>query len=250
MKALKERNKLMVDSRISVINERLKEIRQIIAVSSGKGGVGKSLLASVLALALVEKGCSVGLFDLDFTSPSTHLILGVENTKPKEEKGVVPPQVHGLRYMSIIYYSGEHASPLRGADISNALIELLSITRWGELDFLIVDMPPGIGDATLDMIRLIKSIKFLIMTTPSLLAFETVKRLINLLKELKIPVLGVVENMKVAESKTIRKQVQNLGVTFLAEIPFDDKIEESIGEPKRLLKTVFAEKVKEIASKI
>ncbi|MEM2972360.1 MAG: P-loop NTPase [Candidatus Bathyarchaeia archaeon] len=240
----------MVDPRISVINERLKEIRHIIAVSSGKGGVGKSLLASVLALALAEKGYSVGLFDLDFTSPSTHLILGVKNIKPTEEKGIVPPQVHGLRYMSIVYYSGEYASPLRGADISNALIELLSITRWDELDFLIVDMPPGIGDATLDIIRLVKNIKFLIVTTPSLLASETVRKLVNLLKELEIPVVGVVENMKMAESKTIRGQIQSLGVTFLAEIPFDNKIEESIGKPNWLLKTVFAEKVKEIASKI
>jgi ATP-binding protein involved in chromosome partitioning len=250
LKTLKEQSKPMVDPRISIINERLKEIRNIIAVSSGKGGVGKSLLASVLALELAEKGYSVGLFDLDFTSPSTHLILGIKNIQPTEEKGIIPPQIHGLKYMSIIYYSGEHASPLRGADVSNALIELLSITRWGKLDFLVIDMPPGIGDATLDIIRLIKNIKFLIVTTPSLLAFETVKRLINLLKELKISVVGVVENMKMNESKTIQRQVQNLGITLLAEIPFDNKIEESIGETNKLLKTVFAEKVKAIVSKI
>jgi ATP-binding protein involved in chromosome partitioning len=250
LKPLKEQSKPMVDPRISIINERLKEIHNIIAVSSGKGGVGKSLFASVLALELAEKGYSVGLFDLDFTSPSTHLILGIKNIQPTEEKGIIPPQIHGLKYMSIIYYSGEHASPLRGADVSNALIELLSITRWGKLDFLVIDMPPGIGDATLDVIRLIKNIKFLIVTTPSLLAFETVKKLVNLLNELKIPVVGVVENMKMNEPEIIQQKAQNLGIKFLGKIPFDDEIEESIGETNRLLKTVFAEKVKETVSKI
>jgi len=240
----------MVDPRISVIDERLKGIRNIIAVSSGKGGVGKSLFASILALALAKKGYSVGLFDLDFTSPSTHMILGVKGVQPREEKGIIPPQVHGLKYMSIVYYSGEYASPLRGADVSNALIELLSITRWGTLDFLVIDMPPGIGDATLDLIRLIKNIKFLVVTTPSQLAFETVRKLIRLLKELKIPVIGVVENMKMKKSKDIQKQLQRLDTTFLEEIPFDIKIEESVGNVDKLLKTILAEKVKEIISKI
>jgi len=240
----------MVDPRTSIINERLKGIRNIIAVSSGKGGVGKSLVASVLALELAKKGQYVGLFDLDFTSPSTHIILGIKNVQPKEEKGIVPPLVHGLKYMSIVYYSSEYASPLRGADVSNALIELLSITRWGKSDYLIIDMPPGIGDAVLDLIRLIKNVRFLIVSTSSLLAFETVKKLISLLKGLRVPIIGVVENMKMNDSKAIQQQVQSLGATFLGEIPFDIKIEESIGKTSKLLKTVFAEKVEEIVSKI
>jgi ATP-binding protein involved in chromosome partitioning len=152
--------------------------------------------------------------------------------------------------MSIVYYSGENASPLRGADVSNALIELLAITRWGNLDFLVVDMPPGIGDATLDLLRLIKNIKFLIVTTSSLLAFETVRKLVSLLKTLKVPIIGIVENMKMNDSNVIQQRVQSLGVPFLGEIPFDIKIEEFIGKTKKLLKTVFAEKIEEIASKI
>lgn len=238
----------MIDPRISIIFKRMENIRNVIAVSSGKGGVGKSLIASTLALALARKGYEVGLFDMDFTSPSTHIILGIKNVQPKEEKGIIPPEVHGLKYMSIIYYSGDYASPLRGADISSALIELLSITRWGMLDFLIVDMPPGISDATLDLIRLIKNVKFLIITTPSLLAFETARKLINLLKELKIPVIGVVENMKLNNSKAIQQQVKCLGMAFLGEIPFDTKIEEAIGNVDLLLETVLAEKVKEMLS--
>jgi len=239
----------MVDPRTSIIDERIRGIDRIIAVSSGKGGVGKSLVAATLALTLAKKGFSVGLFDLDFTSPSTHIILGIEGVQPKEEKGIVPPIVHGIKYMSIVYYSGEYVSPLRGADVSNALIELLSITRWGKLDFLVIDMPPGIGDATLDLIRLIRNIEFLIVTTPSQLAFETVRKFVSLLKELRIPVVGVIENMKMNDSKTVQQQTMKLSVEFLGEIPYDSKVEEAIGDSDKLLNTTFAKKVEEIALK-
>ena len=240
----------MVDPRISVVNERLKNIENIVAVSSGKGGVGKSLVASTLALTLAKKGCKTGLFDLDFTSPSTHLILGVQEMQPKEEKGIIPPEVYGLKYMSIVYYSGNQVTPLRGADVSNALIELLAITRWEKLDFLVVDMPPGIGDATLDLLRLVKNIKFLVITTPSRLAFETVRKLVSLLRGLEIPIVGIVENMKMDDSKFIQTQVKNLGLPFLGEIPFDNKIEDAIGNVNKLLETVFAKKVESIAAKL
>jgi ATP-binding protein involved in chromosome partitioning len=225
-------------------------IRKIIAVSSGKGGVGKSLVATALALALARKGSTVGLFDLDFTSPSTHIILGIEGIQPKEDKGLVPPKVHGLKYMSIVYYSGERVSPLRGADVSNALIELLSITKWGKLDFLVIDMPPGIGDATLDLIRLIRNVEFLIVTTPSQLAFETVRKLASLLKELRIHVIGVVENMKMSNSKTTKQKTLKLGVKFLGKIPYDPKVEETIGNADKLLGTTLAKKVEQIACKM
>ena len=240
----------VVDPRTSIVNERLKGIRRIIAVSGGKGGVGKSLFASTGALILAKKGFKVGLFDLDFTSPSTHTILGVQDLRPREEKGLIPPQFHGLEYMSIIYYSGDYATPLRGADVSNALMELLSIVRWGKLDYLILDMPPGIGDATLDLIRLIERIEFLIVTTPSQLAFETVKKLTGLLQTLKIRVLGIVENMEFANSDTIQQETKTLGLTFLGRIPFDKGIEETLGKPDELLDTVFAEKVKQLALRI
>jgi len=238
----------MADPRIAIIGERLKEISKIVAVSSGKGGVGKSLIASTLALTLARKGYKVGLFDLDFTSPSTHIILGVEGLQPKEEKGIIPPQVHDLKYMSIVYYSGEQTLPLRGADISNALIELFAITRWNTLDFLVIDMPPGISDATLDIIRLVKKIKFIIVTTPSQLAFETVRKLVSLLRELKIPIIGVVENMKIKDSPFIQQQVEGKGLTFWGEIPFDNKLEESLGKVDKLLETVFARELREIVS--
>lgn len=236
----------MADPRIGIIEERLKGVNRIVAVSSGKGGVGKSLIASTLALTLARRSYKVGLFDLDFTSPSTHVILGVEGLQPREEKGIIPPQVHGLKYMSIVYYSGEYALPLRGVDVSNALIELLAITRWNNLDFLIVDMPPGISDATLDVIRLVKRIEFVVITTPSRLAFETVRKLIDLLSELGIPIMGVVENMKMKESRFIQQQIEGRGITFWGEIPFDAELEEAIGDVNKLLATQFSKKLGEI----
>jgi ATP-binding protein involved in chromosome partitioning len=238
----------LVDPRASVINERLKRIGRTIAVSSGKGGVGKSLVATTLALTLARRGHKVGLFDLDFTSPSTHLIMGVKNVQPKEEKGIVPPLVKGLAYMTLVYYSGDQATPLRGADVSNALIELLSVTQWGELDFLVIDMPPGISDAVLDLVRLVRNIEFLIVTTPSLLAFETVKKQVSLLQDLNIPIIGIVENMKMNKARNIKQKTEKLGLKFLAEIPYDPKVEKAIGDEKKLLDTALAQKIKEIAT--
>ena len=115
--------------------------------------------------------------------------------------------------MSLVYFVGDNPAPLRGADTSNALIELLSITQWGTLDFLVIDMPPGIGDAVLDLVRLIKRIEFLIVTTPSLLAFETVKKQVALLCELKMPIIGVVENMKMDKSESVAGGTRKLGLT-------------------------------------
>jgi ATP-binding protein involved in chromosome partitioning len=238
----------MVDPRTTIINERLNRISRIIAVSSGKGGVGKSLIATSLALILSRTGYKVGLFDLDFTSPSTHLILGVKDAQPKEDKGIVPPVVKGLAYMSLVYYSHDQASPLRGADTSNALIELLAVTQWGKLDFLIIDMPPGIGDAVLDLIRLVKRIEFLIVTTPSLLAFETVRKQVTLLQGLKVPIIGIVENMKMIQANNVQLETEKLGLKFLTEIPYDPKVEEAIGDEKKLLETALAQKIRQLVA--
>ena len=239
----------MIDPRTSVISHRLKKISNIVAVSSGKGGVGKSIVAVSLALALSREGYSVGLFDIDFTSPSTHVILGAKDTKPKEDKGLIPPVVKGLVYMSLVYYSGDLAVPLRGAETSNALIELLAVTRWGKLDFLVIDMPPGIGDAMLDLIRLIENVKFLIVTSPSKLAFETVKKQAKLLKTMSISVLGIVENMTLRASQTISKETEKLGLNYLGEIKYDSSLENTIGNVDELIKTDLWQKVREITLK-
>jgi len=240
----------LADPRISIIEERLRNIKHIIAVSSGKGGVGKSLVASILALILARKGFNVGLFDLDFTSPSTHLILGVEGLMPEEDKGVIPPLTNGIKYMSITYYSGENVSPLRGSDISNALIELLAITRWNSLDYLIIDMPPGISDSTLDLLRLVRRVKFLIVTSPSKLAFETVRKLIALLREMNFPIIGLIENMDMKGSPYIREMAERLRINYLGSIPFDFALEDALGDVNALLKTKFSESLMKIVDEI
>ncbi|MCX8176699.1 MAG: P-loop NTPase [Candidatus Bathyarchaeota archaeon] len=240
----------MMDPRVSVISGRLKGVKRVIAVSGGKGGVGKSLVASVLALILSDRQHQVGLFDADFTSPSTHVILGASKIQPLEDNGLVPCVAHGLRYMSIVAFSHDEALPLRGTDVSNVLIELFAITRWGELDFLIIDMPPGISDAALDIMRLVRRLEFIIVSTPSLLTFETVRKLVRLLADMKAPVLGVVENMKMRESTFLARQVAAMGVPYLGEIPYDPKVEDALGNVKLLRETVFARKLSEIASKL
>jgi len=228
----------MSDPRIDIIDRRLEKIKKIIAVSSGKGGVGKSVVASTLALNLRDQGYKVGLFDLDFTSPSTHVILGVAGLYPKEEYGIIPPDAHGLKYMSITYYSLDKPAPLRGVDISEAIIELLAITLWGELDYLVIDMPPGLGDATLDMIRFVKDINFLVVTTPSKVAFETVRKQLILLKELHVSVIGVVENMQMKQSDYVKDQLEG-NVPYLGSIGYDQDLEDSFGDIKKVVKSVF-----------
>jgi len=240
----------MADPRLEVIGRRLAGVKRIIAVSSGKGGVGKSMIATTLALALSRRGHRVGLLDLDFTSPATHIILGVKGLQPEEEKGIISPVAHGLRYMSIVFYAVDEPAPLRGAAVSEAIIELMAITRWGELDYLVIDMPPGIGDATLDMIRLTPGISFLAVTTPSRVAFETVRKLLRLLRELEVPVVGVVENMVMNPSSRVRSQVEEIGVPYLGAIAFDPEVEEALGDVERLMGTRFAEAVGRIASEL
>ena len=235
-----------MDPRLTIIDKRLKNIKKVIAVSGGKGGIGKSSVASVLALSLSKMRYKVGLLDMDFCGPSTHILLGIKDLYPEEEKGVIPPEPYGIKFMSIIYYAGDKPSPLRGIDVSNALIELLAVTLWGELDFLIIDMPPGIGDAILDVIRLIKKTEFLVVTTQSKVALETVKKVLRMLKELEIQILGVIENMKTRDSSYVREEIETMGIPFLGEIYYDPDFEDSLGDTEKLLKTEFAQSIKKI----
>ena len=240
-----------MDPRIGVIDKRLKNIKRIISVASGKGGVGKSLVASTLSLNLAKKGYKVGLLDLDLFGPSSHIILGIEKDKlPEEEKGIIPPKIDGINFMSIVYFTEDKPSPFRGGDISNIIIELLAITQWGELDYLIIDMPPGIGDETLDIIRLVKKSEFLVITTPSKVSMGAVGKLLNILKELNLPIIGVIENMKMSDSKLVKEGVLKMGLPYLDYISFDSNIEDSIGYTNKLLKSDFMKNFDKIIKKI
>lgn len=239
-----------MDPRISVIEKRLSKINRIIAVASGKGGVGKSLVASTLALNLSKKGYKVGLLDLDLYGPSSHVILGVKDYSfPEEEKGIIPHNVDSIKFMSIVYFTEDKPAPLRGIDITNIIIELLSITQWGNLDFLVIDMPPGIGDETLDVIKLVKKCEFLVITTPSKVSIVAVSKLLKILKELRLPIIGVIENMQMKQSDYIKTNVLKLNISYIDSIKLDKNLEDSIGEPKSLLKTDFMKDFEKIIEK-
>ncbi len=237
---------MVTDPRLSIIDTRLEGIKRIIAVTGGKGGIGKSLTSSLLALTLSRWGYKVGLLDLDLSAPSVHVILGIEGVYPKEENGIVPPEVHGIAFMSIIYFTGNEPAPLRGADITNAMLELLAITQWGSLDFLIVDMPPGIGDAALDVIRWLKHAEFLVMTTASKVALETVKKVLKMLEELNMPILGVIENMPLKESSAVHEALKGFDVPLLGALAFDMNLEDAIGDVNALRETGTATQLKEM----
>lgn len=239
-----------MEARISVINKRLKNIKRIISVASSKGGVGKSLVASTLALNLTEKGFKVGLLDLDLYGPSSHIILGIKKIFPKEEKGLIPPTVSGIKFMSIVYFTQDKPSAFRGIDITNIIIEILAITQWDSLDYLIIDMPPGIGDETLDVIRFIKNSEFLVITTPSKVSIGAVKKLIKILKELNIPIIGVLENMKMTDSNIVKDIATDLEIPFIGSITLDKNLEEVIGNPYLLSKTQFMNELNNNLKKI
>ena len=237
----------MTDPRDNAVKKRLSGVKRVIAVAAGKGGVGKTSVSSLLALALAEKGYKVGLFDLDFYGPSVHLVLGVESEKPEEDKGIIPPEVGGIKFMSIVFYSLNRPFAVRGKEITNAMKELLAITRWGNLDFLILDMPPGLGEATLDMIKFVKNIEFLVVSTPSKLSLETVKKLVEMLKESKAKLVGLIENMSDGDFK---RKGRMFGLPVLGRVGFDRDFEGSLGSMEKLLKTSFLKDIRRIIPKI
>jgi len=237
---------MIMDPRLSVIEDRLSKIRRIIAVASGKGGVGKTLIASSLSLLLAKEGFKVGLLDLDFHGPSCDIVLGIRDVFPKEEKGIIPPKIYGISFMSIIYFAEDHPLPLRGKEISNAIIELLAITRWGKLDFLIVDLPPGMGDEALDTIRLMRNNEFLIVTTPSILSLGVVTRLVRFLRKINANIIGIIENMRVEENDIIKKFAEENDIKYLGYIRYDRTVESALGNIDKLLKTIFINDLKNI----
>jgi ATP-binding protein involved in chromosome partitioning len=240
-----------MDVRISVIEKRLSKVKRIISIASGKGGVGKSLIASSLALSLSKKGYKIGLLDLDLYGPSSHIILGIKDFSfPEEERGILPHDVSGIKFMSIVYFTEDKPAPLRGMDITNIIIELLAITQWGELDYLIIDMPPGIGDETLDVIHLIKKSEFLVVSIPSTVAIAAVTKLLNILKELKLLIIGILENMKMNESSFVEEKISEINLNYLGSINYDFELEGAIGKPEKILQTKFMKELNILIDKI
>ena len=220
-----------MDPRIKGIELKLKNVKRIIPVVSGKGGVGKSMISTLIALNMAQRGDKVGLLDLDFHGASDHIILGYSPvTLPEEERGVIPPLVYGIKFMSIVFYTENKAIPLRGSEISDALIEILTITRWDELDYLIIDMPPGLSEQFLDLLRFLKRGEYLVITTPSPLSQNVAAKVIDILKEGKYPMLGIVENM-------VEDSSSSFPIPVVARIPYIRNLDAMLGSVERLKKS-------------
>lgn len=243
-----------LDPRLAVIEERFSRVRRVIAVASSKGGVGKTLISVTLALAAAEKGLRPGLLDIDLTNPTAHIVLGVdtEAVKPEEEKGVVPPEVHGVRFMTVAFYSGENPLPLRGSEIDDAFKEILAITRWGELDVLFVDTPPGISNEILDLLSYIPRVETLVVATPSPLAIRSTARLVKMLRDANERIVGAVVNMVGGAGALLDTEelLRSLGVEILGEIPMDPEVDRALGDPHRLLATKFGRAVAEVLTRL
>tara|TARA_B100000780_G_scaffold271261_1_gene232007 strand:- start:597 stop:1424 length:828 start_codon:yes stop_codon:yes gene_type:complete len=179
--------------------EGLQNIKHIVAVASGKGGVGKSTTTVNLALAMSKAGCKVGVLDADIYGPSQGLMLGIaEGNYPETmaEKWFIPIQAHGVSVMSMAFLVDAN-SPMvwRGPMAAGALQQMLLQTNWGELDYLFVDMPPGTGDIQLTLCQKAQVSGAVIVTTPQDLALLDARKGIEMFNKVKVPVLGIVENM-------------------------------------------------------
>ena len=178
--------------------DRRARIKNIIAVASGKGGVGKSATSVNLAFALLAEGAKVGLLDADIYGPSVPIMLGNAKAKPstQDQQRVEPMNTNGLVASSIAYFvPAENATVWRGPMASKALLQLLNETNWPELDYLIVDMPPGTGDIQLTLAQQIPVSAAVIVTTPQDLALADATKGIAMFNKVNVPVLGLVENM-------------------------------------------------------
>ena len=196
--------KLTLSLNVKTINtsDKIPNIKQIILVASGKGGVGKSTTSANLALALSHGGAKVGLLDADIYGPSLPTMLGVSDKKPEtyDDKFIQPVKAHGLHTMSLGFLVNESdATVWRGPMASRALGQLIFETNWPKLDYLLVDMPPGTGDIQLTMSSEVKVSGAIVVTTPQNLALKDAQKGISMFNKVNVPVIGVVENMSFHE---------------------------------------------------
>lgn len=242
----------MIDPRIFGIKRRLEAVKKIYAVASSKGGVGKTLISVLLALKTSEMGYKTGLLDLDFTNPTCHLLLRVQPKKlPEEDKGVIPPTFLDLKFMTIIYYTGDEALALRGGDIDNAIKEILTITRWLDTEILFIDMPPGLSDEFLDIAGLLEKVDVLVVTTPSILSIKSVERMLKLFRN-QVNIDGLIENMVVNDVRRGSMLSKKFNIDYLGYIPFISDLDKSLVEDdiENIMKRKFDTYIKEITRKL
>ncbi|MBI3165236.1 MAG: Mrp/NBP35 family ATP-binding protein [Anaerolineales bacterium] len=211
-------------------------IRNAIAIGSGKGGVGKSTVSVNVAVALAKTGARVGLMDADIYGPNTPTMLGVAQLPPPNGPRIIPAEAYGLKMVSmgLLVKPGQ---PLiwRGPMLNSAIRQFLGEVEWGELDYLIVDLPPGTGDAALSLAQALPLSGAVIVTLPQLVSLEDAGRGLNMFKTLEVPILGIVENMSYLEmpdgskmdlfgSGGGEKLAQATETTFLGQVPIDQNV--------------------------
>ena len=207
-------------------------IKSIIAVASGKGGVGKSTTTVNLAMGLAAKGLSVGILDADIYGPSMPRMLGITGRPSAQGKVLSPLEAFGLKVMSMGFLIEEETPMIwRGPMVISALTQMLREVAWGELDVLVVDMPPGTGDAQLTMAQQVPLAGAVIVSTPQDIALIDARKGLNMFRKVEVPILGLIENMstficpKCGERSDIfghggaREEAERLGVPFLGEVP-------------------------------
>ena len=227
------------------VASELKTVKNVIAVTSAKGGVGKSTTAVNLALALKEQGASVGLLDADIYGPSVPMMLGREDDTPAVRGGqfMIPIESFGIHTNSIGYLVDKSEAAIwRGPMASKALTQLLTETDWPELDYLVIDMPPGTGDVQLTLSQNIPVTGAIIVTTPQDLALADVRKGLAMFEKVSVPVLGIVENMSyhicshcgekeyIFGANGAEKMAQEFGAALLAEVPLHISMREDIDQ--------------------
>jgi ATP-binding protein involved in chromosome partitioning len=212
-------------------------VKTTIAVASGKGGVGKSTIAANIAVSLALDGAKVGLLDADIYGPSIPLMMGV-NEKPSVSDGkLVPLDSHGVKVMSIGFLIDPIQAVIwRGPMVSSAVRQFLADVQWGELDYLIIDLPPGTGDIHLTLTQTIPLSGAVVVTTPQDISLADARKAYTMFQRVEVPVLGIIENMsyyvcskcghreEIFDSGGGKKAAQELGVALLGEIPINTKI--------------------------
>jgi Mrp family chromosome partitioning ATPase len=223
------------------IKKRLEKVKTKLAIMSGKGGVGKSTVTALLAVHYAKKGHTVGIFDADFLGPSIPKIFGVEDKRPMLRDGLLEPvysERYGIRIMSIQFFLPSKDSPViwRGPMISGVMRDFLGRTDWGELDYLLFDLPPGTGDAPLTILQEIKPNGVIVVTSPQDLTTMIVKKSINMAESLETAVVGIVENMSYYECPQCGHREYLFGkgkaseiaskhrIEFVVEIPIDPNL--------------------------
>ncbi len=219
----------------------LSAVRAILAVASGKGGVGKSTVAVNLAVALADRGLGVGLMDADIYGPSAPVLLGLHG-KPEVSpaRRLVPLEAHGIKAMSMGFLlDPDKAAIWRGPMVAGAVSQLLHDVEWGALDVLVVDMPPGTGDAQLTLVQRARPTGAVIVSTPQDLALADARRAVQMFRRVEVPIIGIVENMSVficphcgGESAIFGRggaeaEARRLGVPFLGAVPLEMAVRES-----------------------